>query len=81
MWNSIFIDDDTTRIKQQAIEVKNILGFLSLQPEKINYLSKQSINRLSELFPSGQGFNHAEVLKLVQDPIKLRNITKTLRIF
>ncbi|MEX5987749.1 hypothetical protein [Providencia hangzhouensis] len=34
MWNSIFIDDDTTRIKQQAIEVKNILGFLSLQPEK-----------------------------------------------
>lgn len=37
MWNSIFIDDDTTRIKQQAIEVKNILEFLCLQPEKINY--------------------------------------------
>ncbi|MDL9985765.1 C80 family cysteine peptidase [Providencia rettgeri] len=72
MWNSIFIDDDTTSIKQQAIEVKNILEFLSLQPEKINYLGKQSIKRLSELFPSGQGFNHAEVLKLVQDPMKLR---------
>lgn len=27
---------------------------------------------MSALFPSGQGFNHAEVLKLVQDPIKLR---------
>ncbi|MBO2867736.1 hypothetical protein J5H54_22845, partial [Providencia rettgeri] len=81
MWNSIFIDDDTTRIKQQAIEVKNILGFLSLQPEKINYLSKQSINRLSELFPSGQGFNHAEVLKLVQDPIKLREYNQNIENF
>ncbi|MBN6367816.1 hypothetical protein JZL89_20980, partial [Providencia rettgeri] len=72
MWNSIFIDDDTTRIKQQAIEAKDILEFLSHQPEKLNYLSQLSINRLSALFPSGQGFNHAEVLKLVQDPIKLR---------
>ncbi|WP_206077556.1 calcium-binding protein [Providencia sp. MGF014] len=72
MWDLIFIDDDTTGVKQQAIEVKEILGFLSQQPEKLNYLSQLSINRLNALFPSGKGFNHAEVLKLVQDPIKLR---------
>lgn len=81
MWDSIFIDDDTTRVKQQAIEVKDILEFLSHQPEKINYLSKQSINRLSELFPSRQGFNHAEVLKLVQDPIKLREYNQHIENF
>lgn len=72
MLDLIFIDDDTTGVKQQAIEAKGVLEFLSHQPEKLNYLSQQSINRLSALFPSGQGFNHAEVLKLVQDPIKLR---------
>ncbi|WP_285315601.1 C80 family cysteine peptidase [Providencia rettgeri] len=72
MWDSIFSDDNSTRVKQQAIEVKEILEFLSHQPEKIHYLSKPSISRLSELFPSGQGFNHSDVLKLVQDPIKLR---------
>ncbi|MEQ5681675.1 C80 family cysteine peptidase [Providencia huaxiensis] len=81
MWDSIFSDDGTTGIKQQVIEVKEILVFLSHQPEKINYLSKQSISRLSELFPSGQGYNHAEVLKLVQDPIKLKEYNQHIEDF
>lgn len=77
-WNSVFEDDKNVSIKQQAIELKEVLNFLSLQPEKINYLSKASINRLSELFPADNGVNYANVLKVVSNPEVLENYNKKI---
>ncbi|MEQ4672986.1 C80 family cysteine peptidase [Providencia vermicola] len=77
-WNSVFEDDKNVSIKQQAIELKEVLKFLSLQPEKINCLSKASINRLSGLFPTDNGVNYANVLNVVSNPEVLENYNKKI---
>jgi len=80
-WNANFEDEPNVSVKQQAIELKEVLKFLSLQPERINYLSKPSINRLSELFPAEGGFNHSDVLKLINDPVKLEDYNRDIENF
>lgn len=80
-WNANFEDEPNVSVKQQARELKEVLKFLSLQPERINYLSKPSINRLSELFPAEGGFNHSDVLKLINDPVKLEDYNRDIENF
>ena len=80
-WNANFEDEPNVSVKQQAKELKEILKFLSLQPERINYLSKPSINRLSELFPAEGGFNHSDVLKLINDPVNLEDYNRDIENF
>lgn len=80
-WNAIFDDDPKTSVKQQAIEIKKLLNFLSLQPDKINYLGRVSIKRLAELFPAERDFNHSDVLKLINDAVKLEEFNKDIENF
>ncbi|EPL6454956.1 C80 family cysteine peptidase [Providencia rettgeri] len=80
-WNANFEDEPNVSLKQQAIELKEVLKFISLQPERINYLSKPSVNRLSELFPAEGGFNYSDVLKLINDPVKLDDYNKDIENF
>ena len=80
-WNANFEDEPNVSVKQQAKELKEILKFLSLQPERINYLSKPSVNRLSELFPAEGGFNHSDVLKLINDPVNLEDYNRDIENF
>ncbi|MGG4662603.1 C80 family cysteine peptidase [Providencia vermicola] len=77
-WNAAFDDEKNISIKQQAIELKKVLKYLSLQPKKINYLSKTSINRLSELFPADNGVNYANVLKVISNPEVLEDYNKKI---
>ncbi|MGJ3352500.1 C80 family cysteine peptidase [Providencia sp. Je.9.19] len=70
-WNDLFLDDQDITLKQQAIETKYVLDFLSLQPEKIIYLSQISEKRLYSLFPAEYGFHRGDVLSLVNDPQSL----------
>lgn len=64
-WNNLFNVDVDLTLQQQAIDTLTLLRAIHNDPTILNKLSKRSNLLLEMLFPAINGFDRAEVLRLV----------------